>query len=84
VDLRLELDFGAGPATAAAPRVASRARRYGAIAGSLALFAMMVTYAGVRLAPTVWRRWGRRRDLPVDLAQDDGDRDDDAADLRSV
>jgi hypothetical protein len=84
VDLRLELDFGAEPAAATAPLMASPARRYGAIAGSLALFAMMVTYAGVRLAPTIWQRWGPRRYLPVDIAQVDGNQNDDDEDLRAV
>lgn len=84
VDLRLELDFGGEAVAATAPRLASPARRYGAIAGSLALFAMMVTYAGVRLAPTVWQRWGPRRYRPVNRAQDGDDLEDDDDDLRSV
>lgn len=77
VDLRLELDFGPEAAAVAEPRGPSPARRYGAIAGSLALFAMMVTYAGIRLAPAVWRRWGpRRHAAPAEM--DSGD------DLRAV
>jgi hypothetical protein len=65
IDLRLELAFGEPPAPVSVERGPTPARRFGAIAASLALFAMLVTYAGVRLAPAVWARWGpRRRHVP--------------------
>lgn len=61
VDLRLELVFGEERPLATGVRDATPARRYWAIATSLALFAMMVTYAGVRLGPALRDRWGPRR-----------------------
>ncbi len=61
IDLRMELVFGEERAPVTAQRGPTPARRYWAIATSLALFAMMVTYAGVRLAPALRERWGPRR-----------------------
>lgn len=61
VDLRMELVFGEERVPVSAPRGPTPARRYWAAATSLALFAMMVTYAGVRLAPALRERWGPRR-----------------------
>jgi len=40
-----------------AARVLDPARRYFTIAVSLALFAMVVAFAGVRLGPALWERW---------------------------
>ena len=61
VDLRMELLFGEERASVAEPRGPTPARRYWAAATSLALFAMMVTYAGVRLSPALRQRWGAPR-----------------------
>lgn len=60
VDFRMELVFGEErPVVSQGP---TPARRFWAIATSIALFAMMVSYAGVRLGPAILGRWFRRRD----------------------
>ncbi len=61
IDLRMELVFGEERSPVTELRGPTPARRYWAIATSLALFAMMVTFAGVRLGPAVRERWGPRR-----------------------
>jgi hypothetical protein len=61
VDLRMELLFGEERPPVSAFRGPTPARRYWAMATSLALFAMMVTYAGVRLGPALVERWRPRR-----------------------
>ena len=58
VDFRMELVFGDDrPVVSTGP---TPTRRFGAIATSMALFAIMVTYAGVRLGPAILGRWFRR------------------------
>jgi hypothetical protein len=57
VDLRLELVFVKESTPVNEQRGPTPARRFWAIATSLALFAMMVTYASVRLAPALRERW---------------------------
>lgn len=61
IDLRLELVFGEARPAATVSRGPTPARRYWTIATSLALFAMMVVYAGVRLGPALRERWRPRR-----------------------
>ena len=57
VDFRMDLVFGdERPVVSEGP---TSTRRYWTIAGSIALFAMMVSYAGVRLGPAVMDRWFR-------------------------
>jgi hypothetical protein len=60
IDLRMELVFGEERPAVTGTRGPTPSRRYWAIATSLALFAMMVTYAGVRLGPALRERWGPR------------------------
>jgi len=58
VDFRMELVFGEErPVVSVGP---TPGRRYWTIATSIALFAMMVSYAGVRLGPAILDRWFRR------------------------
>lgn len=59
VDLRLELLFGEERRESSQTVGPSPERRFWAMAGSWALFAMMVAFAGVRLGPAIWQRWGR-------------------------
>ena len=59
VDFRMDVVFGEErPVVSEGP---TPARRFWTIAASIALFAMMVSYAGVRLGPAVLDRWFRRR-----------------------
>jgi len=60
IDLRMELVFGEERAVVTELRGPTPARRFWAIATSIALFAMMVTFAGVRLGPALRERWGPR------------------------